>query len=320
MKKLLSVLFFLYSLTGVSQFDDSVDSLALKHHILEYKVTNLKSVNGDTSLANRMMELRRFNENGRPVYEYTFNVDVIYTIDSTVYTYDEKGNPVEMVNYYIDYPIGKEQEDFLKDMGTGADTLIRRRKNFYNVKDQLIKTEWYEAGDLSFQTLRTYDSEGRLATEESKHFVLAEVNDYQASFQYNPSGKLIYQKVIFPNEDNRMEERHISYDPKGNKLKDVEQGKFGSTETDYLYDGNGRLIEIRKVVTEIFGKRIIKTLYAYDAQGRLAELKEYNGEELHKWSRYRYNEKGLKSEEDRMNVRTRGEVAGTVLYEYLFFE
>lgn len=76
---------------------------------------------------------------------------------------------------------------------------------------------------------------------------------------YNPEGKKI-EEIEYNTEGQKWRERY-EYDANGNKSQEL------------LYDGNNRLVTIKKYEYNEFGNK--KITYTYNAKGKLIAIKNY---------------------------------------------
>jgi hypothetical protein len=319
MKLILFTLLSFFWVRASSQTEIS-EKAVVENKIKEYKIINRNIKAKKSPIHGRVMQLKRFNKSGKPEYEYRFNVDVIYTIDSTTFRYDSNNLLVEKTNFYIDFPIGKDQHKTMKELKFRIDTAVTIYKYFYNQKKQIIKCDEIHHGKLNSSILTYYDSLGRVNKEEERNFSLPKENDSDRFYSYNEAGQILDEKEVFFNYKDRVEERKIAFDTKGNIIREENTGMWLNSVVINKYNDKNRLAEtITKQSERGSADRTYVTSYNYDNNGNLIEKKSIEGTEILSWEKFLYNEQNLIKEELWLEEKT-GETNHSLLFEYTFFQ
>ena len=128
----------------------------------------------------------------------------------------------------------------------------------FDTEDNLISMITYRHGHAIYKRIFTYDSYGRLLTQQGD-YDMDDIMNYVSKFSYDEFGNLKSQSRIWSDEPNQrfdIDVLHIyEYDKYGNRIKDKEDYRNDGTIdsiTTYKYNDNGK---------------IIRTEYDYDNDG-----------------------------------------------------
>lgn len=310
--------FFLVSLCCKAQQDELIPSQAKQLKIKQYKIINKKLKKESSPLDDKVMKSMNFNIAGNPVMQYILNVDIIYTVDSTLYRYNHKGELIEKVNFFIPSAVGQEQLAFLKEMGDAIDTTVSTSLFYYgrNGLPQMITS--FRNDELAASTMFAYDSAGRLIKEERSFPIYSKSNDYVESFHYNEKGLLVSVRKEYPNDRKKYEEKWYVYDSEGKLVKLSGKDQGGDFVQDNSYGKKGAMVKQVKKVNGNINPGNFKIDYIYDSKGFLTQKKVYKNDKLVRWEKYRYNKNGLITNEYWLDEIS-GKVSVELVYQYQYF-
>lgn len=230
---------------------------------------------------------------GRAKYTYDENGNMIESSlygsegsEKAKYSYDKKGNKVEGNYYNLD---GK---------------FSGKSKTAYDKKGNIIENSYYYGEELSYKTTFSYDKKGNMTAEETQYSYNEEL-DYQPynyrRYVYDEKGHIIEYSIKIEGR----EEGKLSYDKKGNLIKEIISGSdfyylCDYKEIIYSYDKKGNMIEKSgnySWESEFDGKGTSwsKTIYSYDNKGNMIEENVSGYSEGNYYSQietYSYDKKG----------------------------
>lgn len=108
------------------------------------------------------------------------------------------------------------------------------------------------------------------------------------------------------------------YDDRNNAVRATIHGKDGGTVNyfEHVYDANNNLIESKQYLED--GSLYTRFEMEYDAEGHLIESRRYsypNGNELFSIYRFKYNEQGLRSEEEKYSQQNKFQKRTKLTYD-----
>ena len=133
-----------------------------------------------------------------------------------------------------------------------------------------VKSKTYDQGGSSaFNTVLTYDADGRLVSKISADPDMPDINSGREN-TYNGSGQLVSSRSW----EGGVIETDYEYDAAGNLIREIEEYDAGSTITEYWYREDGVLSSASATYDLTWtGEAWTETIaYAYDAEGRLYQM------------------------------------------------
>ena len=133
-----------------------------------------------------------------------------------------------------------------------------------------VKYNTYDQdGSSAFNTVLTYDTDGRLVSRISGDPDTPGMNSGREN-TYNDAGQLVSSRSW----EGGVIETDYEYDTDGNLIREIEEYDAGSTITEYWYREDGVLSSASATYDLTWtGEVWTETItYSYDAQGRLAQM------------------------------------------------
>ncbi len=215
-----------------------------------------------------------------------------------VYAYDPKGIPIGSSRYgannslYAKYIYQYDESGRMKDSIhlDAYGNILEQYSCWYDTRGRRIKRSWFSRDDSSTMiTEYQYNEPGQLISEKC-YETKPGIFDYEASYSYDPSGKLIAEKRKYRDNKNGYDRRY-GYDSNG------------FTNSYISFDTTGRIKE--------------KKIYIRDEKGNILSDKWYNSnDEIYVRYEYMFDSLGNQVELNRYDAKDKLQLKVRWVYEY----
>ncbi len=272
--------------------------------------------------------LQEFDERGNTIREVEYTPDG--SVDNAAeYKYDEENRLIGEVHFYEDevtetirYILNEEGKR--KEVETTYADGSKSVKKIIRDSNTITVKAFDEDGDPEEEDRITYDEQGRVI-EEVKLDDNGKVV-YRSVYEYNEKGKLL-NKTEYEGEDGSFIKTTPEYDEQDNVISETQITEKGNLVNRVFYEYNKQGDRITWQNNHHIHR------IEYDEQHRpvMEETKNRVNNLVENFTKYKYNEQGLVSEEHTFSLGDQYQIEGGMFggsssdfvitrYEYEFFE